>query len=89
MRSSFRNTPKIIFRMGSVQTIDEFIACSFDIFHCATSVFSSHNANILMIRALRAGTYYDVAAALRHEQFDIALSNLQQQRAHTTEENNL
>jgi hypothetical protein len=40
MRSSFRNTPKIIFRMGSVQTIDEFIACSFDIFHCATSVFS-------------------------------------------------
>ena len=29
--------------------------------------------------------YCDVAAALRHEQFDIALSELQQQREHTTE----
>ena len=38
MRGSFRDTPKIIFRMGSVKTIDKFIARSFDIFHCATSV---------------------------------------------------
>jgi hypothetical protein len=53
------------------------------------SFLGSHNANILMIRAPRAGIYCDVAAALRHEQFDIALSNLQQQRGHTTEENNL
>jgi len=30
--------------------------------------------------------YWDVAAALRHEQLNIALSDLQHQREHTTEE---
>jgi hypothetical protein len=38
MRGSFRDTPKIIFRMGRVKTIDKFITRSFEIFHCATSV---------------------------------------------------
>lgn len=41
MRGSFRDTPKIIFRMGRVKTIDKFIARSFDIFHRATSVLPS------------------------------------------------
>ncbi|SFJ59092.1 hypothetical protein SAMN05216525_12925 [Bradyrhizobium sp. Gha] len=40
MSGALRNTPKIIFRMDSVQTIDKFIARSFDMFHCATSVTS-------------------------------------------------
>jgi hypothetical protein len=35
MGGSFRDTPKIIFRMGRMETIDKFIACSFDTFHCA------------------------------------------------------
>lgn len=38
MRCSFRDTPKIIFCMSRVKTIDKLIACSFNIFHCATSV---------------------------------------------------
>lgn len=38
MRGSFRDTPKIIFRIGRVKTIDKLIARSFDIFHGITSV---------------------------------------------------
>jgi hypothetical protein len=38
-----------------------------------------------MIRVLQA-LYCDVAAALRHEQLDIVLSELQQQQEHTTGE---
>jgi hypothetical protein len=56
MRGPFRDTPKIIFCMGSVKTIDEFIARSFVIFHCATSVLRRFpDAKSAMIRALRAG----------------------------------
>jgi hypothetical protein len=33
MRSTFRDASKIIFRMGRVNTVDKFIACSFDFFH--------------------------------------------------------
>ena len=56
MRGPFRDTPKIIFRMGRVKTIDKFVARSFNIFHCATSVLRRFpDANSAMIRALRAG----------------------------------
>lgn len=56
MRCSFRDTPKIIFRMRRVKTIDKLIACSFDIFHCATSVTYPirKNASPSTIRAVRA-----------------------------------
>ena len=47
MRGSFRDTPKILFCMGRVKTIDKFIACSFDTFHCAPFLNCSEfpNAN--------------------------------------------
>lgn len=40
MRGSFRDTPKIIFRMGRVKTIDEFVARSFNI-HLSLRHFSA------------------------------------------------
>jgi hypothetical protein len=64
MRGSFRDTSKIIFRMGSVKTIDKFIARSFEIFHCATSVLPTHDARTAMIRALRAGPFIETLRPL-------------------------
>jgi len=82
MRGSFRDTPKIIFRMGRVKTIDKFVARSFNIFHCATSVTSlSPPTRALQRFALYVqAVHCDVAAALRHEQFHNALSELTAQR---------
>jgi hypothetical protein len=58
MHGSFRDTPEIIFGMGRVKTIDKFIARSFEIFHCATSVLPTpHDARTATIRALRAGPF--------------------------------
>ena len=65
MRGPFRDTPKIIFRMGRVKTIDEFVARSFNIFHCATSVLPrSPDARTATIRALRAGPFIETLRPL-------------------------
>jgi hypothetical protein len=82
MRGSLRDASKIIFRMGRVKAIDKLIACSFDILHCTPfRTFSgSQTRQPRNIRALRVGVYCGLAAALRQERFQTALSELTAQR---------
>jgi hypothetical protein len=82
MRSSFRNASKIIFRVSRVKTINKFVARSFDIFHRTpfrTILVPKRDSRATFARCVW-GVYCDVAAALRQERIQSALSELTAQR---------
>src|SRR4051794_20746590 len=82
MRGSFGDASKIIFRVGRVKTINKLIARPFDIFHRTPLElfwFPKATARATFARCVWR-VYCDVAAALRQERFQNALSELTAQR---------